>query len=37
MNLTQRSEVADPGTSIVCEHIRNPHPGGTRVACVARR
>jgi hypothetical protein len=28
MNLTQRSEVADLGTSIVCEHIRNPHPGG---------
>jgi hypothetical protein len=23
MNLTQRSEVADLGTSIVCEHIRN--------------
>jgi hypothetical protein len=28
MNLTRRSEVADLGTGIVCEHIRNPHPGG---------
>ena len=35
MNLTQRSEVADLGTSIVCEHIRNriqAAPGSSRGA-----
>jgi hypothetical protein len=36
MNLTQRPEVAGLRTSVVCEHIRNPHPAGPRVARVAR-
>jgi hypothetical protein len=28
MNLTRRPEVAGLRTSVVCEHIRNPHPAG---------
>ena len=36
MNLTQGPEVAGLRASVVCEHIRNPHPVGPRVARVAR-
>jgi hypothetical protein len=43
VNLTQRPEAADLRTSVVYEHIRNPHiqiqpapPGGARGAREAR-